>query len=136
MKTPTKPTTPTTDTTKQQQQQTPLNVTALVQALISHPASNHFRELPSKKDYPDYYTTIKTPVSLKEILQKAYEGANIEHIKQLTIQMKDNAKIYNTEDSQVVKDVELLMVRNDQDVNMIYRTIYWPQSTIRRASDR
>jgi len=31
------------------------------------PICNFFYTLPSKKDYPDYYLFIKSPISLKEI---------------------------------------------------------------------
>lgn len=65
-----------------------------------------FEKLPSKRDYPDYYTLIKQPVALDVILRNAKKGQynSLEDVKQELQVMYDNAKFYNEEGSWVYND--------------------------------
>ena len=72
--------------------------------------SQIFQLLPSKEDYPDYYSYIKEPIDLKMIGTKiqcnAYSSlSNLE--KDLMLLVK-NAKYYNEPGSQVYKDANFL----------------------------
>jgi hypothetical protein len=89
---------------------TPPTLSTILQALLTHPSSHHFRDLPSKKDYPDYYTTILNPISLHEIAQKTAEGATQAQVTQMIERMAENAKMYNDEESEVVKDAQTIVV--------------------------
>ena len=64
-----------------------------------------FRNLVSRKDYPEYYKIIKEPMSLntvrKRILARRYTGwSEFEKDMELIIQ---NAKTFNEEDSYIVQ---------------------------------
>lgn len=71
-----------------------------------------FNELPPRRQYPDYYNLIKSPISLKEIRQRIDKGkypdpgafAAAVHL------MLKNAMTYNAVDSVVHQDAVLLKV--------------------------
>lgn len=69
-----------------------------------------FMELPSKELYPDYYTVIKRPVSLRMIKDKLdcdlYRG--FDQFKHDATTIFSNARQYNQPDSQVCKDANAL----------------------------
>lgn len=62
-----------------------------------------FLEKPSKYHYPDYYELIKSPISLKEILQRLRQAKydHFEEVEQDFALMSHNARSYNTEQSPV-----------------------------------
>lgn len=69
-----------------------------------------FSELPSEKEYPDYYQVIPEPIDLKEIEHRIktdkYEGEE-GLVSDLELMLK-NAKCYNEESSQIFADAEEL----------------------------
>ncbi|XP_054877286.1 protein polybromo-1 isoform X2 [Poeciliopsis prolifica] len=69
--------------------------------LISEP----FLQLPSRKDYPDYYQQINQPVCLHQIKNKMKnnEYESIEHIDSDLTLMFENAKRYNVPHSSIYK---------------------------------
>ncbi|XP_064633737.1 protein polybromo-1-like isoform X4 [Lineus longissimus] len=69
-----------------------------------------FMELPSKKDYPDYYHVISEPIDMSMIERKILEDkytSEQELISDFEL-MFNNARHYNEEMSQVYKDAETL----------------------------
>ncbi|XP_063071885.1 protein polybromo-1 isoform X2 [Engraulis encrasicolus] len=64
-----------------------------------------FLQLPSRKDYPDYYQQINQPISLQQIRCKikANEYDSIEHLEADLMTMCENAKRYNVPHSQIFK---------------------------------
>ncbi|KPV73767.1 uncharacterized protein RHOBADRAFT_48765 [Rhodotorula graminis WP1] len=69
-----------------------------------------FNELPSKRDYPDYYLLITHPISLKEIKKKVNNGTypNTDAFATDIHQMLNNAMTYNEEGSVVYEDARML----------------------------
>ncbi|KAF7670169.1 hypothetical protein LDENG_00068220 [Lucifuga dentata] len=69
--------------------------------LISEP----FLQLPSRKDYPDYYHQISQPVCLHQIKNKMKnsEYESVEHIDSDLMLMFENAKRYNVPHSSIYK---------------------------------
>ncbi|KAK5603945.1 hypothetical protein CRENBAI_025829 [Crenichthys baileyi] len=69
--------------------------------LISEP----FLQLPSRKDYPDYYQQISQPVCLHQIKNKMknIEYESVEHIDSDLTLMFENAKRYNVPHSPIYK---------------------------------
>ncbi|XP_008408057.1 protein polybromo-1 isoform X3 [Poecilia reticulata] len=69
--------------------------------LISEP----FLQLPSRKDYPDYYQQISQPVCLHQIKSKMKnnEYESVEHIDSDLTLMFENAKRYNVPHSSIYK---------------------------------
>ncbi|KAI8975321.1 hypothetical protein BDF20DRAFT_914267 [Mycotypha africana] len=65
-----------------------------------------FMELPSREEYPDYYETIKQPISLEEMKKKidAKQYKYLSQFKSDLTQMVTNAKKYNIKESQVYED--------------------------------
>lgn len=67
-----------------------------------------FQKLPPKKLYPDYYTIVKNPISIAEILKKASKGVYESDDPQEFVQdfqlLLDNARTYNDPDSWIVGD--------------------------------
>ncbi|TRY65039.1 hypothetical protein DNTS_018546, partial [Danionella cerebrum] len=74
--------------------------------LLSEP----FLQLPSRREYPDYFHQIKNPISLQQIRDKMkngeYEGA--EQIEADLTTMFDNAKRYNMPNSTIYKRAQRL----------------------------
>ncbi|KAL4655206.1 protein polybromo-1-like isoform X2 [Arapaima gigas] len=71
--------------------------------LIAEP----FLQLPSRKEYPDYYQQIKHPISLQQIREKMKnnEYENIEQMDSDLTLMFENAKRYNMPNSSIYKRV-------------------------------
>ncbi|XP_036007440.1 protein polybromo-1 isoform X4 [Fundulus heteroclitus] len=71
--------------------------------LISEP----FLQLPSRKDYPDYYQQISQPLCLHQIKNKMKnnEYESVEHIDSDLALMFENAKRYNVPQSSIYKRV-------------------------------
>ncbi|KAF8940876.1 hypothetical protein BGZ47_007579 [Haplosporangium gracile] len=69
-----------------------------------------FLELPSAKDYPDYYDEITKPIAINDIEEKIDQGdyPTLETFEKDINQMFDNAKQYNAEGSDVYLDAEEL----------------------------
>uniref|UniRef100_A0A7N8XXS8 Protein polybromo-1 n=1 Tax=Mastacembelus armatus TaxID=205130 RepID=A0A7N8XXS8_9TELE len=69
--------------------------------LISEP----FLQLPSRKDYPDYYHQISQPICLHQIKNKmkSNEYESVEHIDSDLTLMFENAKRYNVPHSSIYK---------------------------------
>ncbi|KAJ2819686.1 ATP-dependent DNA helicase Snf21 [Coemansia sp. 'formosensis'] len=65
-----------------------------------------FLDLPSHRDYPDYYTTIRHPIAMKTIRcnVKAGKYASLGDFHRDWKLMFDNARTYNEEGSMVYKD--------------------------------
>lgn len=65
-----------------------------------------FLKLPSKKLYPDYYASIKTPISLSEISAKVKSSqysSTLEFLQDIKL-MADNANEYNEPDSFIAQN--------------------------------
>lgn len=71
-----------------------------------------FLELPSKRDYPDYYQLIKNPISMEQIVnkinQKRYQ--NLRQFRDDVILMVKNCRLYNEDGSILFKDANLIEV--------------------------
>ncbi|KAL1915839.1 uncharacterized protein VTP21DRAFT_6227 [Calcarisporiella thermophila] len=69
-----------------------------------------FQQLPSRKDYPDYYEIIKRPIALSTIKTKMQnqEYSSLDEVKADFDLMFDNAMTYNRSDSLVYKDAQKL----------------------------
>lgn len=70
-----------------------------------------FQKLPSKTDYPDYYSLIKRPIDMAKISTKVHaeQYSTLEECFQDFVVMFDNACKYNDPDSQVYKDSLVLL---------------------------
>uniref|UniRef100_A0A3Q3A0H8 Protein polybromo-1 n=1 Tax=Kryptolebias marmoratus TaxID=37003 RepID=A0A3Q3A0H8_KRYMA len=67
--------------------------------------SEPFQQLPSRREYPDYYQQIKTPISLQQIRAKMKNGEyeSVEQIEADLTLMFENAKRYNMPNSSIYK---------------------------------
>ncbi|XP_062400614.1 polybromo 1, like isoform X3 [Sardina pilchardus] len=64
-----------------------------------------FQQLPSRREYPDYYQQIKQPVSLQQIREKMKNG-EYEAVEQMDVDLNlmfENAKRYNVPNSNIYK---------------------------------
>jgi len=82
-----------------------------------------FLELPSKEDYADYYEWVKRPIAIKQIkrrINRMYYKSTEEFLADWTL-MFNNARVYNEEGSNVVRDADdikaALMARISQGIN-------------------
>ncbi|KAM4582070.1 polybromo 1, like isoform 3-T3 [Fundulus diaphanus] len=67
--------------------------------------SEPFQQLPSRREYPDYYQQIKQPVSLQQIRAKMKNG-EYESVEQMDAELNlmfENAKRYNMPNSSIYK---------------------------------
>ena len=70
-----------------------------------------FSKLPSKRDYPDYYELITTPIDLQTIKMRVKSGTTYRTWVAFRADMGlmfGNAKLYNSEDSEIYVDAEEL----------------------------
>lgn len=76
----------------------------------SRPLNLMFQLLPSKKEYPDYYSIIEHPIDLKFIATKIQTNAYISlaEMEKDLLQMTKNACIFNEPGSQIYKDAKTL----------------------------
>ncbi|XP_026162561.1 polybromo 1, like isoform X2 [Mastacembelus armatus] len=67
--------------------------------------SEPFQQLPSRREYPDYYQQIKQPIALQQIRAKMKNGdyENVEQIEADLSLMFENAKRYNMPNSSIYK---------------------------------
>lgn len=67
--------------------------------------SEPFQQLPSRREYPDYYQQIKQPISLQQIRAKMKNGEyeSVEQIEADLTLMFENAKRYNMPNSSIYK---------------------------------
>ncbi|KAM8868716.1 protein polybromo-1-like isoform 1-T3 [Synchiropus picturatus] len=67
--------------------------------------SEPFQQLPSRREYPDYYQQIKQPISLQQIRTKMKNGEyeNVEQMDADLTLMFENAKRYNMPNSSIYK---------------------------------
>uniref|UniRef100_A0A3B4B2Y4 Protein polybromo-1 n=1 Tax=Periophthalmus magnuspinnatus TaxID=409849 RepID=A0A3B4B2Y4_9GOBI len=67
--------------------------------------SEPFQQLPSRREYPDYYQQIKHPISMTQIRQKIKNGDydNLDQIEADLNLMFENAKRYNMPNSSIYK---------------------------------
>lgn len=67
--------------------------------------SEPFQQLPSRREYPDYYQQIKQPISMSQIRQKIKTGDydNLDQIETDLNLMFENAKRYNMPNSSIYK---------------------------------
>ncbi|KAK5779229.1 RSC chromatin remodeling complex ATPase subunit STH1 PWA37_004095 [Arxiozyma heterogenica] len=81
-----------------------------------HLRTEIFEALPSKKEYPDYYEVIKTPISIEKILSSAKRLSfkTLEDVKEKFDIMFDNARFYNEEGSWVYNDATILKEFTDK----------------------
>lgn len=76
-----------------------------VKSEINRPLYELFVEKPPKQIFPDYYSIVPQPIALKDIGQKLKRG-DYEFYEQIELDfamMADNARLYNTEHSDVYK---------------------------------
>uniref|UniRef100_A0AC35TZZ5 Protein polybromo-1 n=1 Tax=Rhabditophanes sp. KR3021 TaxID=114890 RepID=A0AC35TZZ5_9BILA len=72
---------------------------------------NHFFELPSKSQYPDYYDEVEYPMSLYKI-NKKLKGNKYKAVPEIATDMfliAQNAKSYNEDKSTIYKDADALV---------------------------
>uniref|UniRef100_A0A3Q0SJU1 Protein polybromo-1 n=1 Tax=Amphilophus citrinellus TaxID=61819 RepID=A0A3Q0SJU1_AMPCI len=67
--------------------------------------SEPFQQLPSRREYPDYYQQIKQPISLQQIRAKMKNGEyeSVEQVEADLTLMFENAKRYNMPNSSIYK---------------------------------
>uniref|UniRef100_A0A3B3QUM6 Protein polybromo-1 n=1 Tax=Paramormyrops kingsleyae TaxID=1676925 RepID=A0A3B3QUM6_9TELE len=82
-----------------------------------------FLQLPSRKEYPDYYQQIKQPISLQQIRDKMRnnEYESIEQIEADFILMFENAKRYNMPNSAIYKRVLKLQQMKKRELSTSLR---------------
>eukprot|EP00039_Didymoeca_costata_P015181 m.254189 g.254189 ORF g.254189 m.254189 type:complete len:1411 (-) comp16168_c0_seq6:905-5137(-) len=91
----------------------------VIQRVIQHrrrdgsKMSEYFMELPEKEDYPDYYTIVDRPISIKDIRRSLRSGiyVTLDDLRQDFELLFDNARTYNESDSIVCKDAKGLEVQ-------------------------
>ncbi|KAL1244753.1 putative global transcription activator SNF2L2 [Trichinella spiralis] len=68
--------------------------------------SEHFMQLPSRRELPDYYELIAIPVDFKKIRKKLTDGRykNLEELDKDVQLLCDNAQTYNLEGSEIYED--------------------------------
>ncbi|KZO95770.1 hypothetical protein CALVIDRAFT_482343 [Calocera viscosa TUFC12733] len=84
-----------------------------------------FKELPDQTMYPDYYAVIFNPIAMSVIKRRTYAGyyKNVPQFCEDWKLMFDNARTYNTEESQVYEDaVELEKELNEIIKKLTYGT--------------
>ncbi|GCE98409.1 RSC chromatin remodeling complex ATPase component [Zygosaccharomyces mellis] len=81
-----------------------------VEEADGHSLTSIFEKLPSKREYPDYYSVIEKPVALDTIMRNAKKGIHksMEDVRQELQQMYNNARFYNEEGSWVYNDADAL----------------------------
>ncbi|KAJ1985867.1 ATP-dependent DNA helicase Snf21 [Coemansia spiralis] len=81
-------------------------VEACVSSEYGHRCCDLFLELPSKRDYPDYYVIIRQPIAMKTIRRnvKAHRYGTVRDFHSDWLLMFNNARTYNEEGSVVYED--------------------------------
>jgi ATP-dependent helicase STH1/SNF2 len=72
-----------------------------------------FAELPSKKDYPDYYLIITQPIAMAQIENKIskHQYQNLKELVQDVTLLATNARTYNEDGSLLYQDANAIQVR-------------------------
>ncbi len=72
-----------------------------------------FAELPSKKDYPDYYLIITQPIAMAQIETKIskHQYQNLKELGQDVTLLATNARTYNEDGSLLYQDANAIQVR-------------------------
>ena len=72
-----------------------------------------FAELPSKKDYPDYYLIITQPIAMAQIENKInkHQYQNLKELGQDVTLLATNARTYNEDGSLLYQDANAIQVR-------------------------
>ncbi|KAI5958362.1 STH1 [Candida theae] len=83
-----------------------------------HKVSDIFLKLPSRKMYPDYFSVIKSPISINEIRKKikSEEYASFDDFIADLKLMCSNAKVYNEEESFVYTDASSIQAFIDSKI--------------------
>uniref|UniRef100_A0AAQ4NYX8 Protein polybromo-1 n=1 Tax=Gasterosteus aculeatus aculeatus TaxID=481459 RepID=A0AAQ4NYX8_GASAC len=111
--------------------------------LISEP----FLQLPSRKDYPDYYHQINQPICLLQIKNKmkSNEYESVEHVDSDLLRMLENAKRYNVPHSSIYKRAlklqhiqqrKELLQRDDDDGDSMLSSATSDTSSTKRKSHK
>ncbi|KAJ2856997.1 ATP-dependent DNA helicase Snf21, partial [Coemansia erecta] len=81
-------------------------VEACVDPEYGHRRCDLFLELPSRRDYPDYYVIIRKPIAMKTIRRnvRANRYASVHDFHRDWLRMFNNARTYNEEGSLVYQD--------------------------------
>ncbi|CAE6505414.1 unnamed protein product [Rhizoctonia solani] len=84
-----------------------------VQALYTpegHQRCELFKELPDRKEYPDYYTYIEKPIAMSHMRKRASGGyyKTVSQYRDDWRLMFNNARTYNTEDSWVYQNADAM----------------------------
>lgn len=87
--------------------------------------SDLFMDVPSKKDYPDYYTIIKNPSSFNTLRSQVEEGAakDMNKFLELASVIFSNARQYNEEGSLVYADAGALQKQLNSKVEKALKTL-------------
>lgn len=82
-------------------------MSATVEGRPLHPA---FLNLPSKKQYPEYYDVIKSPIDLRMVAAKVQncDYATAADMERDLLAMTKNACLFNEPGSQIYKDAKTL----------------------------
>ncbi|KAG9242332.1 SNF2 family N-terminal domain-containing protein [Calycina marina] len=77
-----------------------------------------FVALPPKKDYPDYYSLIAQPISMKQIEKKIKKGelASLNDLRTHITLLTTNAKTYNEDGSMIFNDA--VIIQNALETNI------------------
>ncbi|CAE6513092.1 unnamed protein product [Rhizoctonia solani] len=69
-----------------------------------------FKELPDKKEYPDYYTLIQKPIAMSHMRKRAASGyyKTVSQYRDDWRLMFNNARTYNTEESWVYQNADIM----------------------------
>lgn len=77
------------------------------------PLYEPFQDLPSRRDYPTYFTVVKSPMCFAMMERRARKGAydSLDDLQADFQQMADNAHLFNEKDSFVCQFADRLVVR-------------------------
>ncbi|KAL3229538.1 Chromatin structure-remodeling complex subunit RSC1 [Nakaseomyces bracarensis] len=89
-----------------------------------------FNVLPIKKDYPDYYSVIKNPISLNTMKKRLPHYVDAQEFINDVCQIPWNAKTYNSEDSAIYGFATILenflKLKAIPELQTVYRHVRYP----------
>jgi hypothetical protein len=91
-----------------------------------------FMKLPSRRDYPDYFQIIKTPMSMEKIkakLEKKLYASHAEFGREFSL-IFSNAMEYNRQDSQIYLDAQMLQVVLQQELKSLPEKLEADKKTV------
>uniref|UniRef100_A0AAR2L8Q4 Protein polybromo-1 n=1 Tax=Pygocentrus nattereri TaxID=42514 RepID=A0AAR2L8Q4_PYGNA len=109
--------------------------------LIAEP----FFQLPSRKDYPDYYQQINQPISLQQIRYNKMKNNEYESVEQMDSDLNlmfENAKRYNVPNSHIYKralklqHILQLLRREEEDGDSMLSSTLSDSGSIKRKSHK